>query len=364
MTTESPIVIVHLFAYGLKSYFGRCLTGTALHNPESSIYVISAEEEVKVYVESLCLPNVNCFVFSREYEAAKQYIEPIFYHDGLNTKNFDLQCFVRHVLVARCISESKLPNVCAMRRFVFSDSDIMIIDRVDKIFNLNKSEDDSTAGVTARTPLTCYFSAWKAYEYIMIWLNRGALCKYFDAARKQQRRCSDMHYFQWSVRIGLVSHSSGIHDKLVHIDTFRDYLYYSQMWKSVLGDEALTGKLFGCISSIEEVKQYPRGPWKDKDFIRLFCDRKFLADIFKRGKPLMEYSEVYKEAFIPRAIYLSSTAFFRNQLSKAEFSSKSKTLSINTITKSAGLRVAMIHFQGNAKELANRVFEFLFLEDV
>lgn len=338
------IFTVHLNYYpACDSYVPYCYTTTALNNPKTDCYFLTSSPELAEKLTSICeqLPNTIIVCLDKSMvDSVIESVDSIFYHDGINSRWFDLFSIARHALVMRFIEERSM--LCNLDNFITTDSDIAHFYDYSALMN-----EPGPREVYTRSPIISYFAIWHR-ETFAEYSNLGTMKRYFQHAQAQGGRCSDMHLLEWLIKNQeLISWKWRSNDFGIALDTLRDFIYYSGLW------------IEHCNYSYDTlINAFPGGIWDSKDFLAQFNHLDFWSDILLR---LIDQSG-RSRLFLKRNKLLGSINRL-NGLNKANFDKNSpyalygswvhnNTWHPYLDAESDLIPVPFIHFQGSTKGLA------------
>ena len=106
--------IVHLsLDESSKAYVQGCVLGSAKYT--NKIFLLTRDNQLKDWAAKV--ENVEpLLITDDEYENAYSALDKIFYHDNVNPKSFDFNCFLRHILVCNHLGSEPADSI------IFQDS--------------------------------------------------------------------------------------------------------------------------------------------------------------------------------------------------------------------------------------------------
>jgi hypothetical protein len=296
-------------------------------------------------LKDIKLPNINIVhLQDSELEETITSIEQVFFHDEINPKWFDLYSIARHFLVHRFIDrvEYSEPNLA------ICDSDMAILSSL----NAYHKPTDLTLDTYAKSSLNSNFSIWKT-ESLGKFANITTIEKYFQMSMDTKLRCSDMHYYQWCIKNGILTFAMFNLDSYVMLDPFREFLYYMKIWKLV---NPLTSE-----KDIIEWQDLGSEKWKSSSLVQVFnrCWPLFMTKIYSQGAAPTGYPLkcLTKATLSLKSILNNLDA---NDLSNNLIKSFSPKLDkIFDRGEEPELSILNIHFQGPSKPLASSLYDYM-----
>jgi hypothetical protein len=273
------IFTVHLNYYTeCDNYVPFCFITTALNNPSSDCFFLTSSCELAEKLENEAQSLGNTRIHCLPEQVIKQNVEKIdsiFFHDGINSKWFDLFSFARHEIVADFIRTS-LQNE-SPETFITTDSDIAhYYDYSKRLAEPNSGE------VFTRSPLHSYFAIWHK-DTFDAYTDHATMARYFSHAEKVGGRCSDMHLLEWLIKEeSLIKLAWNTDDYGIPLDTVRDFLYYSGFW------------IQRCDHSFDKaINDFPGGIWNDNLFLESFNSIDFWASFLTTYKSTNGKTELF-----------------------------------------------------------------------
>jgi hypothetical protein len=331
--------IVHLsLDESSKSYVRECILGSANH--ADRIFLLTRDSQLKDCFERT--KNVTTLLITDcVYEDTVASLEEVFYHDGINPKSFDFNCFLRHLLVANYLDSSSI------RPVVFQDSDILLTS--GKYFNNLLDLEVINKGIATRSAQSVYFSAWNPSLYAK-YASLPSMIDYFDYCRdNSMSRCSDMTYFKWWCGKNDILVSPNFHQS--RIATY---------------DPLFSQFLFACSSRLWKISNDLRVFSDSNGFINdFYVESGDVLDSFMRETLTIESEACMVSAGVLRELVLETLSTAK-ELGLDEYCNKligfhSLTYGngfLNRENEVANRQLAYVHLQGPAKRFAKLIFSF------
>lgn len=345
------IFTVHLNYYAAcDAYVPFCFITTAKNNPTLDCYFLTSSPELADKLTGLCHQLGNAKIVCLDQQTVDNLVgnvDSIFYHDGINSRWFDLFSIARHVLVMDFIQGNS--HLDSLERFITTDSDIAHFFDYSKLL-----EEPGPHEVFTRSPIISYFAIWHRQTFAN-YSSLETMKRYFAYAEVAGGRCSDMHLLEWMIKNeSSIAQRWIASDYGIALDTLRDFLYYSGLWIDL------------CDHSFDTmVNCFPNDIWNSKAFLSKFDDLSFWKTIMFRHVDASGKTRVYL-----RKSKLISSIKRLNGLVNSGFSANSsfvlygQWVQDNTwqpylSTASDLVQVPYVHFQGSTKDLVPGFSEFV-----
>ena len=339
-----PLIFVHLNLFGYDLYLDKCVEISCSTNPEHQVYLVTKNQTIREHIEQLDIANLQVVYLSElEVEEVIKPIDEVMFHDGINTREFELICFGRHALCLHLINNGAIQSDDGS--YYYCDSDATVFAPLDQVF----SKAISAGSICANADNKTYFAHWSK-EAVETFCNPVLLREFFDAAREQGIRTNDMNYLIWCIKnkhIERIDPDPVNKGGVGHLDTIRRFLACHGIFA------AIEGGLYLTPEHREQVVTLPKGYWSDVEFIVQFGNSELLEQLYSI-KPNAEDQGC--------SLYVHMDAV-RDCISKVRSSWNGFDLwqkdrwQVDEIANHH-VMVGMIHFQGPAKYLVKPYYEF------
>lgn len=269
---KPPIFFVHLKLFGYDFYLDKCLEITCLSNPDSHVFLITMNETVRDYTETLGINNLFVVLLSEEQvESILRPLDEVMFHDGINSRSFELICFGRHMLIKHAFEQLGLGE--NTDTYYYCDSDSAAFTPLHVVF----PKDIQAGAVYTKNKKRTYFAEWSK-EALETFCSTALLRSFFEEARYNGVRTNDMHYLRWAVNNGHIIHEKALdadEGGVVHIDPIRHFIAIHALFVKAKGAG------FSEPSFQKHFYDLPGGIWLEDDFLANFGSHDFMEGLFE-----------------------------------------------------------------------------------